>query len=125
MKRLPKELAVIKLDFDNRKLVPWKRIGQLLGRAGYKITRNDVRQSKRGLHVWLSLDPQPRTPFEVVAIQAILGSDPLRESMNLLRARRFWQTPGFARSWFNVLYTPRQLSRFRISHLGESTNGKP
>lgn len=121
--RLSSELAVVKLDIDRKRFPSMRRIIRLLDRAGYTLLDVQSRQSQSGgWHLWLTLDPRPRTPFEVIALQSILGSDPLRESVNLLRARRLWRTPGFARSWWNVLYRPREFSRFRISHSGESTN---
>jgi hypothetical protein len=115
-RRLPKYLAEIKLDYD-RKTVPWKKIAAVLRRAGYRMIVFEWRQTKNGWHVWLTLDPAPRTAMEVIALQAMLGSDPMREACNLRRARKLWRTPAFARSWWNVLYRPRELSRFQISHL--------
>jgi len=114
MVRLSRELSVVKLDIDRKRFPSVKRLYQLLDRAGYMLLSLDSRKSPsgNGWHLWLTLDPAPRTPMEVIAIQAVLGSDPFRESMNLLRARKMWRTPGFAKDWFNVLYAPcKQRSR--------------
>lgn len=101
-----------------------RRIYLLLDRAGYELRHVESRRTVNGWHLWLTLEPAPRTPFEVIALQAILGSDPLRESVNLLRARKLWRTPEFAREWWNVLYKPGEFSRFQISLFqGDSTNG--
>jgi hypothetical protein len=116
MRRLPSELAVVKLDLD-RKRVPWSRILRRLSRAGYTFVRSRQRQSRSGgWHVWIWVRPLPRTPMEVIALQVILGSDPEREAMNLVRARKLWRTPAFARTWWNVLYRPAKLSQFPISN---------
>lgn len=107
MHRLPEVLATLKLDVDRKRRPSRVRLRRLLVRAGYKVLSLGIRQSPsgRGWHVRIRVSPHPRTPLEVIALQAILGSDPKREAMNLVRARVFWRTPAFARSWFNVLYT--------------------
>ncbi|MGH9892342.1 MAG: hypothetical protein ACREA0_10235 [bacterium] len=65
-----------------------------------------VSPSGKGWHLWVWIDPPPRSACETVALQLLLGSDPYREAYNLNRARavdaglvaQFW-----AERW-NVLY---------------------
>jgi hypothetical protein len=104
--QLSKHLAVLKLDIDRQRRPSLAHMAQLLNRAGYGLLDYEIHRSPggRGWHCYLWVDPLPRTPMEVIALQAVLGSDPQREACNLLRARKMWRTPGFARSWFNVLY---------------------
>ena len=81
-------------------------IQRLLSRAGYvPVWMSECRSpGGNGWHIVLELDPEPRTAEEVVALQAILGSDVNREACNLHRARVLWRVPKWARSWWNVLY---------------------
>lgn len=52
------------------------------------------------------VSPRPSSPFEVVALALLLGSDVNREAMQLFRARGFSDVPKFMRDKWNVLYTP-------------------
>ena len=91
-----------------------------LARAGYEITGWDFADSTNGWHLKMRVDPQP-APIEAVALQAICGSDPSRESCNIQRAREVerWARDAeeggskighaaaeFWRSRWNVLYQP-------------------
>lgn len=91
-----------------------------LARSGHEILAWDFRGATNGWHLKIRLDPTP-APIETVALQAILGSDPLRESCNLQRAREVerWALDAeeggseighaaatFWRQRWNVLYRP-------------------
>lgn len=90
------------------------RVAWLLQRAGFvPIVLGQTRSpSGRGWHVELDVAPTP-TPLEVVALQAILGSDRGREACNLHRARMI--VGGRVRGWWaerwNVLYAERGRRR--------------
>ena len=104
---LSPEQAVLKLDIDAGQPLPTHRvIDHRLARAGYERIVCTYRRSPGGCgwHIELRVDPQPQSPFEVVALQAILGSDPLRESCNLVRAHAFATASPFWRDRWNVLY---------------------
>lgn len=91
------------LDYDSADAVPGYRlvggvalpdqanahhiIRKRLARAGYKVTAWSFERSTNGWHAKVSLDRPPDSPMEVVALQAVCGSDPLRESCNVQRAR--------------------------------------
>lgn len=62
-------------------------VAMRLSRAGYRITASSFERSTNGFHVKLELEPAPGSPMEIVALQAVCGSDPLRESCNVQRAR--------------------------------------
>lgn len=95
-------------------------LGKRLARAGYEIAAWEFTESTNGWHVKIRLTPSP-APVEAVALQAVCGSDPLRESCNVQRAREVerWarQTEEggsdighaaaeFWRQRWNVLYQP-------------------
>lgn len=104
---LTERQALVKLDIDKGMHRPTVyELQRLLGRAGYVIDWLMEKRSKSGAgyHIVLSVDPRPRTAAEVVALQAILGSDPNREACNLLRSRRWSKLPRFWRDRWNVLY---------------------
>lgn len=96
-----------------------------LARAGYEIAAWDFRKSTKGWHAKIRLTPSP-APIEAVALQAVCGSDPLREACNLQRAREVerWarQTEEggsdighaaaeFWRTRWNVLYQPKPKAK--------------
>lgn len=66
-----------------------------LSRAGYKVAAFSFELSTNGWHVKVELSPAPRWPLEIVALQAVCGSDPLREACNVQRAREVQSTPGY------------------------------
>lgn len=112
---LAKAHAEVKLDIDSsRKRPTVDAVIRKLDRAGYRLVCMWERRSPggKGWHIGLTVEPRPRSAVEVVALQAILGSDPWREAVTLQRARCYHKTPPFARGWFNVLYEPcRERSR--------------
>lgn len=57
-------------------------------------------RSRRGWHVTLAL-PMALPPVTLVALQAVLGSDPTRELFNLARARA---APRLFQRYGNVLF---------------------
>lgn len=118
--RMTREQAAVKIDFDNMpsEYVPLVNIHRLLGRAGYVIKEQDVSRSPsgNGWHVVLHISPRPKCPYEVVALQAILGGDVNREAMQMHRARTFTRVPKFMRDAWNVLYAPHPKRTRRLSN---------
>jgi acetolactate synthase regulatory subunit len=105
--RLTITQARIKLDIDARK-PDLDTIRRRIDRAGYFILQASVQQSPsgKGWHVEMDVTPRPKHPMEVVALQAICGSDPYREAMQMHRARGFSHAPVWMREMWNVLYQP-------------------
>jgi hypothetical protein len=103
---LSRKQALVKLDWDHRRKPDLGVISAKLERAGYVWTDVTVRRSPsgKGWHVILDVEPRPRSPVEVVALQAILGGDPWREAMQMNRARAFAKVPRWMRDAWNVLY---------------------
>jgi len=67
----------------------------------------DVRSpSGRGWHRYIVVRPAPQTALEVVALQLLFGSDPIREAMNFVRARLVdrKEVSAFWRARWNTLY---------------------
>ena len=101
------EQSVLKIDLDaGDTFVTRRMLDHRLARAGYRRATCVYRRSpsRTGWHIILTVTPQPQTPIEVVALQAILGSDPLREACNLRRAHTFPHASPFWRNRWNVLY---------------------
>jgi hypothetical protein len=100
--------AVVRLDLDGWRGLSVGRMVRLLGRMGYRPQWLSERRSPggRGWHVEIGIRPAPRTAMEMVAVQAILGSDRGREAYNLERARQV--DAGIVSSYWaerwNVLY---------------------
>ena len=103
-------LLPLKLDVDNGRPLPLGVVMARLRRAGRRVLRLAEERSPggHGWHVWVWVSPPPRTAVEVVALQLLLGSDPLREAYYIARARavdagqvaRYWRV--FKR--WNVFY---------------------
>lgn len=99
--------GLLKLDIDSGERMPNNRtIDHRLARAGFRRKRISRKRSPGGLgwHVTLEVDPSPASPLIVVALQAILGSDPQREACNLVRAIQYDNVTPFWRDRWNVLY---------------------
>lgn len=121
--RMTRDQAAVKVDFDNVKSAPMAEVYRLLGRAGYKVRDGEALRSPsgKGWHVILHLSPRPKCPYEVVALQAILGGDVNREAMQMHRARRFARSPKFMRDAWNVLYAPHPRRQRRLILPAEKT----
>lgn len=105
--RLTRAEAVVRCDYDADTPIPPAATRRArLRRAGFRIVQSRrVRSpSGRGWHLFVDVTPRPRTPETVVALQAILGSDPWREACNLARARVLHRVPRAMRRHWNVLY---------------------
>lgn len=76
----------------------WRLAGILEARPRW--IRQD--RSKRGWHLIVRWNRQ-FTPAELTAMQAILGSDPAREALNLRRTLAGVDTPEQKKFW-NILY---------------------
>lgn len=101
--------ALVKLDIDAHHVRPTvTELARKLHRAGYRVLWWWERRSPsgKGWHLCFKLRPAPRTPQEVVALQALLGSDPYREACNLRRANLYRSVPAYMRDRWNVLYRP-------------------
>ena len=106
--------ALLKLDIDEGEARPKLHvIMRRLRRAGYTpVWLSETRSpSGRGWHLVIDVRPRPTHPSQVVALQAILGSDPDREACNLARANVLGTMSGYARDRWNVLYKSRNSSR--------------
>ena len=79
-----------------------QRVFALAGMIGAKPLWIRQDRTRRGWHLIVKWD-QEFTPAELTAIQAILGSDPNREALNLSRVRAGIETAGQQRCW-NILY---------------------
>jgi len=114
--RLTREQAQVKLDLDGCDAPDMEAVRRLVSRAGYSIVEMSERTSPSGTgrHVVLNVSPRPIHPMEVVALQAICGSDPYREAMQMHRARAFAKAPKWMRDIWNVLY---QSHRHRHRHI--------
>jgi hypothetical protein len=107
VKRLTDREALIKVDWDadseklTRGLMDWR-----LRRAGFRIVRLVMRASPSGTgtHLVARVAPRPASFEVVVALQLLLGSDPMREACNLRRAALVQRMPKWTRKHVNVLY---------------------
>jgi hypothetical protein len=95
-------VTLLKLDFDGR--IPrgfLYRLRHCMHLWRWKVEGVRYDRTRRGWHVLVGIR-QAITPPLVVAAQAVLGSDPARESYNLMRVQR--PRRGFFRDRWNVLY---------------------
>lgn len=115
--RLSREQAAIKVDVDAEDAWPHiSEIQRIVRRAGYRLVAvgNAKSPSGKGYHIIVHVSPRPSSPYEVVALALLLGSDKNREAMQMQRARAFPHVPKFMRDAWNVLYEPHPQ---RMRHL--------
>lgn len=99
-------ITSLKLDYDGElpddlyQRVVWT-VATVLG---CDVCDMRIDRTRHGYHVVI-LVPRRVAAVSVVALQAILGSDPKRESFNLVRARNLRAvSPFWRRERWNVLY---------------------
>ncbi len=102
-------MIALKIDFDGGVPADFLgRVGALFAWCGGRpAVIRCVRSHARGYHITIYTRAEwARAPLAVVAAQAILGSDPLREMFNLMRAVRLDRVPAFwrRRHRWNTLY---------------------
>lgn len=100
-------LALVKVDIDpGEPVYSLQHMCQLLARGGRRLLwmRQERSASGKGWHLTLRLTPPCSGPMEVVAWQAILGSDRYREACNVLRVRALKYVSRYWRERWNVLY---------------------
>lgn len=110
--RMTREQATVKLDIDAEDaFLSIRELTRRLRRAGYRpiAIGNGYSPSGKGQHVVIHVSTRPTSPFEVVALQLLLGGDREREAMQLFRARSFLKAPRWMRDYWNVLYLPHPL----------------
>lgn len=96
--------TLIKCDYDGE--LPddlYYRITWTFGLLRLAVEGVSIDRTRRGYHVVI-LVARRVSAHRVVAIQAILGSDPQREAFNLVRASGLHKIPPDQRGWWNVLY---------------------
>lgn len=101
---------LLKLDWDR---VDLRRLNKRLRRLRWFLAVSEellditwyppeVQRSPHGIHIEVELRRGSLAAAEIVALQAALGSDPVRELLNLHRIRKGWK------AW-NVMFTDREL----------------
>lgn len=114
-------MSVITLDYDGKFPANFKERRLFVQRAlDVRLRVARISKSKRGWHVVLHSGRRRLTPCAVVALQAVLGSDPKRETFNLVRAielergvlPRFWREP---RRSIGTLYARKVGGRARTT----------
>lgn len=84
-------LFELRLDLDRKwsacAWVKWcEATAKCLKHAEVEVARVSVTETRRGFHVVLTLTQSLPSAIHVVALQAVLGSDRVREAMNFRRA---------------------------------------
>ena len=110
--------TVLKLDYDAPVPVADLRarlalLGDLFGVAVWRIVR--TRSSSGGVHITASSEAATLSPVEIVAAQAVCGSDWKREALNLARTRVLSSArlPAMWRARWNVLYDRKYPTALR------------
>lgn len=94
------------LDFDRRRVPRLRPIWSVCRIVGLRPIWIESRRTRRGWHVVIQLNDRLQ-PAELVALQAVLRSDPRRETLNLCRVLGMRRSPvvsAFWRSRWNLLY---------------------
>jgi len=106
-------LAILRIDVDaDARLLTLSELHGRLRRAGKRALwlLQERSRSLRGWHVTVRVSPPCCSLAELVALQAICGSDPYREANNLLRVQHvgrvspFWQRAGCVSVFYDPTY---------------------
>lgn len=89
------------LDFDGPKAIGMLNLFGICRLVGLRPIWTQYRRTKRGWHCIIRFH-EPLLPAEIVALQAVCGSDPKREALNLARVRSCYNHHGKKR--WNILY---------------------
>lgn len=102
---LPPGGSVLRLDYDRARLPrdSYRRVVAALRWLRLRPLALVYRRTARGWHVKIAV-ARRCSPLVVVALQAIMGSDPKRETFNLVRARTLPRAPSEWRNRYSVLF---------------------
>lgn len=110
---MTRRYSVLKIDVDaGHTLLTLNQLTGLLRRAGKRPVwlMQERSRSGKGWHLWFKVAPACRSLMEVVALQAVLGSDPYREANNVCRVLALDNMTPTERSYWasrlNVFYDP-------------------
>lgn len=97
--------TILRLDYDRPRLPRdvFTRAVNALRWLRLRAVAFVCRRTARGWHVKIAVSRRLNA-LSVVALQALLGSDPKREVFNLLRARALRRAPPEWRSRYSVLF---------------------
>ena len=90
-----------------------KRVRQLRRAVGAKLRKIRLDRTARGFHLILEWG-RSFSPIEIIAMQAILGSDPMRECLNLARIQGMPEHGPELRYW-NILYARKHELSYAVS----------
>jgi len=94
-------------DYDTGRTAPnYRGICGVLRWLGFVPYEVQYSRTRKGWHVLIAHNGRC-TPSEIVAVQFALGSDPRRETLNLMRVLRIGTAPRFWRKRFNILYSEK------------------
>jgi hypothetical protein len=96
------------LDFDRPAAPRLFPIWSVCRLVGVRPACVEYFRTRKGWHLWIRLQ-RPLEPAERVALQAVLGSDPRRETLNLMRvlAIRRNNIRGHWRTRWNLLFSTK------------------
>ena len=97
--------CVLRVDYDRPRLprACYRRLVATLRWLRLRPVEVVYTRTEHGWHVKVTLTRRC-APLVVVALQAILGSDPKRETFNLVRARALPRLPPEWRSRYSVFF---------------------
>ena len=97
-------MTILKLDRDDGRAWPLWRLWWVLRLMELRAAWIRYDRTRRGWHVLIAIPAPPLLASEVVALQAVMGSDRDREAFNLNRARLVMRGLAPRRWRTNVLF---------------------
>jgi hypothetical protein len=79
-----------------------QRVRAIRRLLGIRTTYRRLDRTAKGFHMVIRWDTALQ-PVEIIALQAMLGSDPTREALNLMRVRSLARGTDESEYW-NILY---------------------
>lgn len=99
------EGTVALMDYDSGSCPRIMQLNSICRILGIEYSSLMLHRTRRGWHLAIAISGRFKR-VELIALQAILGSDPMREAMNLARVRQI-EAFGAPKYWLqrhNILY---------------------
>jgi hypothetical protein len=94
------------MDYDSISAIGIPSLFSLARVCGFVPYAVCYSKTRRGWHV-AALSMEKFKPIELVALQAIFGSDPMREAMDFYRARNIHKADAFWKTRWNIIYSEK------------------
>ena len=122
----PLQIILVDWDFKPEDLdilasVVAKRMKAITDILGFSFVVQDVYETEKGYHAVIKIFPEALHEAEIIALQLMLASDPMRELNNWKRIRGKFLGEDIPKHW-NVLFMKKERKTEKAKYLEEKIN---